>query len=518
MRPDRRLRKRSKTPVGRARKTPAPSPNKTIDGDLNFGEMNHLLIRLLLAVSILAGAFPAPQTASAQQLEREVGSTKYLRNSVSLIMMDDYSVPQKHILRHAFLNARWNNKYNNHNLKDEERVIDPSRLAFSQKDLRDFDRACLSTPDYLYVKHLGIDPPRQKMYDENSPAAMRRLMSELNRTVDTVSPLTTARRANKYLIEQKIARRCLDRWFFDSEGNYTDSILVERGLMNATAEEQELAAASLAARQKLLREKIDFDELIGNTFVVVTRFNYKDKEALVRDRMMPFYLAASLDDSGYATLGLQLTEMGIRASIGAGYYVVVDSYLFRLRWNEEIEDGFNKLWDAEGSLDMEHYLDSDFASLQFLGNERAWAKTHAGIFSGKSEDELIYLAAIDAVDKVLAKFERKYDQFKTKTPLHIVSTHDKRGREKETYAVKLGTRDGLEGGEIFEVLEVEKVAGEDGKMKIRYHKKGELAVDRNAVWDNASDSPTERPYTLLKGKRRDKFYQGMLLRLKTTKK
>lgn len=266
--------------------------------------------------------------------------------------------------------------------------------------------------------------------------------------------------------------------------------------------------------------QIDLSELVGNTFVVVTRFGYKAKDALVADIMLPMYAAAEFDSSGYGKMALKVAEMGVKAGLGAGYYVTVDSYLFRLRWNDAIAERFNELWDNEtGAFNMDAYNASDLFSLQFIGNERAWAKTKAGVFTDKSEDELIRLAAADAVDGVLAKFERKYDEFKTKTPLIVHETTDKKGRPTRTYAARIGTRDGLEGGEVFEVLE-KKIVMKDSVERVSYVKKGELTVDKKNVWDNSysteAGAPSEEAKTgetLLVGKSKDAYYEGLLLRM-----
>ncbi len=474
------------------------------------------------AASFAVAANFTPVTAQ-ETLKKEVQDTKYLRNSVCLIMMEDASVPQKNILRDAFINAKWNNKYNNHNISIDKRIIDPAKMTLTQTDIARFNTACTPTDQFLANLESGVAAPTQTLLREGAFSdIMRHLMAEATTTIDTVLQINAARMANKYLVENHVAKACFDKWFLNDKGEYTDEVILDRGMLNTTAKDREIAAASMAARQKLIRENCDEDELLGNTFVVVSRFSYKEKDALVDDRMLPLYAAAQADDSGTSTLTLNLAKMGIKASLGAGYYVVVDSYLFRLRWNDRIKNDFYNMWDEKG-LDMERYNNARFPALQFIGNERAWAKTRAGVFTDKDENELIRMAAVDAVDAVLAKFERKYDQFKTKTPLHVIESKDKKGRSRQAYAVELGSRDGLNGGEIFEVLEVVNKKQDDGTMKTIYNKKGELKVDKKNVWDNTfstteNTAAAQHPYTLLSGKDKQTYYEGMLLRLKTTKK
>lgn len=458
----------------------------------------------------------------AQNLDKKVVTDKYMRNSVCMLMMEDASVPQKEILRDAFLNAELNNKYNNHNLK--VRIMDPDQLQLTAQDEAAFNLACTTTDQYNELAKSGGPAPKQNFYNEDMTQILRLIMAEMSQTVDTVIQLNAARMANKFIIEQGIAKQCVDKWFFDEQGQYSEALIEERGLLEASAAEIDIANASLAQHQKLLREKCDINELLGNTFVVVTRFSYKPKDGVIDDRLLPLEAAAQLDSSGQSAMGLKIAKMGIKASVGAGYYVTVDSYLFRLRWNEELTNEFYSLWNENGEFDREKYEASNLASLQFIGNERAWVRTKAGIFTDKSEEELIRLAAVDAVDEVLAKFERKYDQFKTKTPLYIREIEDKKGKMQRVYGARIGTRDGLTGGEVFEVLEKSIDTLENGTARINYKKKGELVVDKKHVWDNTFStlkggnvSTSENDMTILTGKDKNAYYEGQLLRMKTKK-
>lgn len=475
-----------------------------------------------LSIAVAAG-FMA-QGVVAQELNKKVASDEYMRNSVCLMMMEDASVPQKDVLREAFLNAAWNPKYNNHNVDASLRVIDPAAYSLTGADEEAFNLACTSTEQYLNIRETGGSAPKQEYYNEAMNQILRQLMSTQTKTVDTVIKLNVARMANKYMLDNGIAKRLADKWFLDAEGQYTDSVVRERGMLNVSADEADVASATEAGDHYLLRQ-IDYAELLGNTFVVVTRFGYKPKDDLIADIMLPMYAAAEFDPSGYAGMGLKGAELTMKMSMGKGYYVTVDSYLFRLRWNDDIASRFNDLWDQEGNFDLEAYNACDLFSLQFIGNERAWAKTKAGVFADKSEDELIRLAAADAVDGVLAKFEKKYDEFKTKTPLIVHENTDKKGRATRVYAARIGTRDGLEGGEVFEVLE-KKIVMKDSVERISYVKKGELTVDKKNIWDNSYSSSVEKSEegeeqsgeTLLVGKDKEAYYEGLLLRMKSKKK
>lgn len=494
---------------------------------------------LLIGAFLAAVLLPPPYSAGAQtdeKLDKKITDGKYLRNSVCMMMMTDRSVDEskRPILEHAFFNAKWNNKYNNHNIGNEDRVIDPDLLTITEEDIAAFNTVCQPTDAFLQLKANGAAAPKQKYYNEAMTQLTRTVTAELAKqysqdgrtTIDTAIRINIARIATKFLNEHDIAKKLTSMWFLDENNAYRDSLLVERGLMNVSADELAVARASSAAWNKLVSEKVDFQELVGNTFVVVTRYCYKDKHGVLADRLLPLRVAASFDSSGYGGMALKMAEMGIKASTPDGYYVTVDSYLFRLRWNPAIEETFNNLFDPEtGAFNTEAYAASTDFALEFIGNERAWVRTKGKESRDMTDDELTYLAAQKAVNAVLAKFEAKYDQFKTKTPLVIRQGEpDKKGVAPMLYTTTLGSRDGLEGGEIFDVLEL-KQKGQEGAEVTKYVKVGELVVDKKHIWMNdeeglvdAVDDGTPK-YTVLVPKDKKATFEdkGYLLRMQNKK-
>ena len=75
------------------------------------------------------------------------------------------------------------------------------------------------------------------------------------------------------------------------------------------------------------------------------------------------------------------------------------------------------------------------------------------------------------LDKVIAELQKRYDIFKTKTPIISV----------DPIAAKIGTKEGLNGGEKFEVFE-QYLDMDTGKTK--YDKMGTIKVDKKYIWNN----------------------------------
>jgi hypothetical protein len=67
--------------------------------------------------------------------------------------------------------------------------------------------------------------------------------------------------------------------------------------------------------------------------------------------------------------------------------------------------------------------------------------------------------------------QKEYEVFKPKVQLYTA----------EPITAKIGMKEGLEGGEKFEVL-IQKVNPETGKTK--YDRVGVITVDKNSIWDN----------------------------------
>jgi hypothetical protein len=196
---------------------------------------------------------------------------------------------------------------------------------------------------------------------------------------------------------------------------------------------------------------------------------------------------------------------------GKGYWIKNTSHLYQLVWNEEIANEFyTKYWVDDENYDSNKVVafdNSDLFELKYIGFENARADLQSSVFTDKSDAELIAKATIKAVDKGIAKLERKFEQFRTKTPLFSI----------DPATAKIGLKEGLESGDKYEVLEqVQDVNG-----KIEYVRKGVIVVDKRSIWDNTYSAEEliemgkqpdqQNQYTVFKG-RSSNFAPGMLIR------
>jgi len=319
---------------------------------------------------------------------------------------------------------------------------------------------------------------------------------------------------NNFFRENRIGQGLVAKWFNrDGKGYFNINLVAERGLYNASVMQAEIARFS-ARGSSLLADA--GAELIYNTFVVVNRFNYIPKEEIIDAASRGVNEVARLVNRVEAVRGVNLL-LDLASDVAAeGYVVQAHSYLYKLKWNDSIAAVFyNNYWVDESSMySVEEkqrrklaFENSDIFQLEFVGFDAAWALLPATIFTQKTEEELIYIATVRAIDAVIAKLQREHDVFKTKAPLYTV----------EPLSAKIGLKEGLTNNCRFEVLE--KTIDKNGRTK--YVRKGVIRVD-GQIWDNRFMADEERELTegadnlpvidRTHFRGRGKFYPGMLIR------
>lgn len=410
-------------------------------------------------------------------------------------------MPKVDTIKQAFLSAPIPIKYNDHNVC--ERIF-----AVNADELTDEHRKAFEEHIAKFSETAGAKPKKKGGFGKFAAGLGKSVMNEVaggkSVLVDDKSKEDIEIATYHYLLEQKIAKNLFDKWFIDETGQFTDAVMRERGLFDASALELQTAQSKLGGMELLAATG---EELVKNTFVVVSRFRYMSKDEVIAE--MQSYVAAAgelTDNAGLASLVNSAGGLGAKAALGEGYYITITSYLYQLIWDEETQAKLYELW---GNNDKSQYDVADFFQLQYIGSEKARAGVRAGMFTKKTEEELIRIATINATDAVLAKLEKKYETFRTKTPLVI--------NENGEITAYIGTKEDLKAGDKFEVLEriVDKNTG-----KPDYKKVGQIKVAKGKIWDNIyMASEDENAETDSKGLSATVFegnvkglYTGMLIR------
>lgn len=432
----------------------------------------------------------------------------YRRSSLCLFMIDEDKMPQRDMIKNVFLGIPMPDKYNDHNIGS--RIFSADSMTVTEEDIAAYRSAVLAgvaAEKAAKEQENASDGEKKKggfgkMVGGLAKDVAKGVVSDATGgLVDTSNKEDYAVKAYKFLMEQKVAKQLFDKWFIDSEGGFSTNLMQERGLYDASVIDAQTAKSSMKG-DRMLRDA--GKELVANTFVVVTRYRYLSKDELVAELEAAAALIAEQAGGGvYGSLGAKAGGMALKASLGDGYYVRTTSYLFQLNWNDTIYQKLGEVWE-----NREAYDNADFYGINFIGKETAWSQVKAGIFSNKTEEELIYIATVNAMDAVLAKLEKKHEVFKTKVPLLTVEPN---------FTAAIGMKEGLEPGDKFEVLE--KIYNEE-TGETSYKRRGVLKVSKDQLWDNRYKADEERALsgtqqdfkaTRFEGKIKD-AYVGMLLR------
>ncbi len=311
-----------------------------------------------------------------------------------------------------------------------------------------------------------------------------------------------------YLNNNNVAKELVSKWFNrKNTGAFDMELVASRGEYDASTYDKLIAQSSIRGSAILTDAG---EELIGNTFVVVNDYKFTNKEEVANQTKGILSGVSTLSSlAGYdISLATDVTKVGVTIA-GKGYIIKTTSYLFRLEWDETIaNDFYSRYWTDDSKIDIEKIKEFDNSTLfklRYIGSQDAWADVQSSIFTNKSEEDLIRIATIRATDQAIAKLQRKFEEFRTKTPLFST----------DPLTAKIGTKEGLEAGDKFEVLE----SLVDANNKISYKRKGVIYVKKGMIWDNSyvpeeeikNIPKQEIEATHFKNSNSD-YYKGMLIR------
>jgi hypothetical protein len=411
---------------------------------------------------------------------REVQSAIYRRSSIYTLMLDDAGLVKADTIKRSFEISPIPDKFNNHNLSIRSFV--PSDYPIAPEERLSKSQNIGRTVGKSLINHVS------------------------GGLVDTTDAADIPLKIERFLSANKIANGMVAKWFNrDENGNFSMDLVAERGQYNASEMQAGIAKATVRG-QSILADA--GEELISNTFVVVSRFNYISKEEVMGAAKRGLSLIEKYGGQ-YAQIGAQIGSL-VADVASKGYVIQTTSYLYKLSWNDSIAAVFyDEYWNDEESHVHERvaaFDNSDLFKFEYIGFDKAWADVQSTIFTSKTEDDLIRIATVKAIDAVIAKLQKQHDVFKTKTPLYTV----------DPLTAKIGLKEGLEKGDRFEVLE--QTIDKDGRTK--YVRKGIVRVD-SPIWDNkymageeleasGKSSSKAADVTTLKGP--GKYYPGMLIR------
>lgn len=446
--------------------------------NLNFNLI--ITMRKLFLLTVCCMGIIITQNVNAQRKVKCEGAN-YCRSSLHTILIESDHFKNKESVTKAYYAAPFPNKYNDHNIGIKS--LNPNDFPIT-----DAEREAA------------------KVKKSQMGKALAGAASEITGGIINPNGEDIPLIIDKFIEKNKIANKLVAKWFDRHEdGTFDMELIGKRGHYNASEMDANIAKNSARGTAMLADAG---EELINNTFVVFSKLNFVSNE-LVAKTIHDFAIKKTeLLKNAIAQLAAQKIADKIYEKTRKGYSVWTTSYLYKLTWNDSIAAVFYRdLWIDKSNPDevkKKLFESTDLFKLEFVGKE----KSRNLVLTTKdqaSTDDIINLATIRNMDAVYAKLQKKYDVFKTKTPI----------LSNSPLCAMIGMKEGLKGGEKFEVLELMEDE-ETGKRS--YKKVGKITVDKKSIWDNrynagelADDGNTDIKYTRFKGNKK-KIFAGMLIR------
>ena len=365
----------------------------------------------------------------------------YTRSSLHLHLVDDFSFESgDYVLRsyEKFHKDHFPENYNNHS-------IDLNKIRLENWQLSEEEMAAAGKSNNA----LG-----NAMSQSASDATGGTLKIQDNSMVKL--------QLDKYIAEKKIAHELIKKWWsIKADGSFSNAYITSRTLENESVE-----SAALTAVQDMQTDVIN--KLISNTFVVFTRLYYISNAVPAEVVRQAAYVLAEELSGMLRDAAMKKADQAYEKA-SEGYSVWSTSWLYKLDWDQSVFDLFLTTIELEGDtpkINLEKLNALSF-NLEFLNQQKS---TSLVTFSLKEEDknrtqdDIFDRSTIRNMDKVLVKLQKKNDVFKPVFPL------------RDGFAIAAGTKEGLEGDEVFDVLEVKK--GE-------YKSIGTMKVDKKRIWNNS---------------------------------
>jgi len=317
-----------------------------------------------------------------------------------------------------------------------------------------------------------FDPSRfQLNQDEIQSAGLNTKKNELDRFIekstaeiidpdDKLMPL----KIEKFIHESALTKKLIEKWFSISEdGQFDMSLIEERGYYNATEMEAAIAKASILGMPSLADAG---EELISNTFVAFSKPLFLPNEIFVR----PAYEKALYEcNKRRNKITRRICEKAAEKSFNKakeGYSVWTKTWLYKLKWDERISNTFYQtMWS-----DINEFKRSDIFTLEFIGSQDSRSLVTFS-FKNRTENEIIDLATVRNIDNTFGKLQKEFDVFKPKVPVY----------NNEPLTAQIGKKEGLEGGERFEVLEIYL---DPETKRTKYEVIDKVRVNKDMIWDN----------------------------------
>ncbi len=419
------------------------------------------------------------------------GPVDYKRSSLHLILIDQNDFFNREAVKSAFFSSAFPDQYDKVNLED------------SILNIRD------------YVSYME-ERQRNMQRDQKIPSLIKTGFTnelELAKNIFEEDEEEIRSYTEDYIQKNDLARQIVADWFQrDKNGTFSMENVQERGLYNADLYDVKTAKESTLGKALL---KDAGETLIGNTFIIFNNIRVVDnKQFLDAIKMRTAMLGRRPGNKMRGSkLGrvLNRAKNKVKQKARKGYNVWTTAYLYQLKWTEEVQAHFfNDLWISRNEIDSEKksaFENTDIFELEFVGYSYSQSVATEGLWKKQSHQKIVEIATLRNIGNTYAELQKEYDVFK---PISALSSVD-------PITAQIGMKEGLEGKEKFEVLEII----EDPETGIQNLDRVDIIkTDPDKIWDNRYNADLlleeEKRQNSLKGTHftggSNKIYPGMFIR------
>lgn len=210
-------------------------------------------------------------------------------------------------------------------------------------------------------------------------------------------------------MKTSLAQRLVSKWFNRDKksGSFDMDLVRKRGLYDAN--QTDVILANKTVRGMAILEDAG-EELIPNTYVIFNDVIYKSRSGI----------GSLLKVVGNAYIG---NVDGVNDSMEeiAGFQVTIKSYLYRLKWNEEIASNFYKecyFESSEKNSGKKEYYEQhpELFELEYVGSTSSTA-SETSFVGVKNANDALRKVCVRVIDRNIADLQKSFPNFRIKTPL-----------------------------------------------------------------------------------------------------
>ena len=415
----------------------------------------------------------------------------YRRNSLSMILIESDAFPNKESVMKSWNNYPFPDKYDKHDILTKS--VNLKSIELTKQDILDAGYYKDTLKNFIQI--LGAL--------KNIENTLVYLNPEQTIAVEVPGEMKiTQLKINKILKDQQIAKQMVQTWFNrSSDGTKFDfDVIAKRGKYSVSDLEADRTKGTVNPKIQDIGA-----ELIKNSFTTFTAFEFIENEPAARFLLEIAKAEIAKGLAGKPQILIDQSNKAAQAiyeKTKEGYSLWSKTWLYQLKWNDTIMmDFYVNLFNDNKAFDA-----SNLFQMNFVGVQYNMSLVTFKLGETRTQDQIIDLALVRNMDNAFAKLQKKNDVFK---PLVRVAT-------STPITAQIGMKEGLEGGETFEVLQKSE---KDGRTV--YNKIGTVKADKKVVWDNRYNGG--EPTTPLIGKdgnpisattfKGGKVQVGMLLKL-----